>query len=104
MCKAVHPFVSQHLVRVLTENAVEALADDDKTLLVQHLCPHNQLQALLGSGYVIGGKAWKKMCVKSAFKSSRVEKFLRPLVTSVRVRRLPCLSKQSKLRVLVQAS
>ena len=60
MCKAVHPFLSQHLVRVLTEDAVEALADDDKTLLGPHLCPHNQIQALVGSGYVIGGKAWKK--------------------------------------------
>ena len=60
MCKAVHPFLSQHLVRVLTEDAVEALADDDKTLLGPHLCPHNQNQALLRSGYVIGGKAWKK--------------------------------------------
>ena len=62
MCKAVHPFLSQHLVRVLTEDAVEALADDDKMLLGPHLCPHNQVQALLGSGYVIGGMAWKRTC------------------------------------------
>ena len=60
MCKAVHPFLSQQLVRVLTEDAVEALTDDDKALLGPHLCPHNQYQALLHSGYVIGGKAWNK--------------------------------------------
>ena len=62
MCKAVHPFLSQHLVRVLTEDAVEALADDEKMLLGPHLCPHNQVQALLGSGYVIEGMAWKRTC------------------------------------------
>ena len=60
MCKAVHPFLSQHLVRVMTEDAVEALTDDDKALLGPHLCPHNQNQALLHEGYVIGGKAWNK--------------------------------------------
>ena len=60
MCKAVHPFLSQDLVRVLTEDAVDALTDDDKSLLGPHLCPHNQIQTLLADGYAIGAKAWKK--------------------------------------------
>ena len=60
MCKAVHPFLSQHLVRVLTEDAVDALPDDDKSLLGPHLSPHNQIKTLLAGGYAIDGKAWKK--------------------------------------------
>ena len=75
MCKAVHPFLSQDLVRVLTEDAVDALTDDDKSLLGPHLCPHNQVQALLGSGYVIGGMAWKKTC------ASRVRRGVRALIS-----------------------
>ena len=49
MCKDVHPFLSQHLVRVLTEDAVEALADDEKMVLGPHLYPHNQVQAFLAA-------------------------------------------------------
>ena len=60
MCKAVHPFLSQHLVRVLTEDAVEALADHDKTLLVQHLCPHNQPTTFAWQRIRHGGKGMDK--------------------------------------------
>ena len=60
ICKAVHPFLSRHLVRVLTEDAFDALTDDERGLLGPHLCPHNQYQALLPSGLAIGKKAWNK--------------------------------------------
>ena len=60
ICKAVHPFLSRHLVRVLTEDAVDGMTDDERGLLGPHLCPHNQCQALLPTGLAIGGKAFRK--------------------------------------------
>ena len=74
MCKAVHPFLSQHLVRVMTEDAVEALTDDEKALLGPHLCPHIQHNALLPSGMKIGGKAWRKQLREACHKEFALRK------------------------------
>ena len=60
VCKAVHPFLSEHLVRVLTEDAVDGMTDDDRRLLGPHLCPHNQRQNMLSMGYALEGKAFKR--------------------------------------------
>ena len=60
ICKAVHPFLSRHLVRVLTEDAVEGMTDDERGLLGPHLCPHNQRQAMLSTGLALEGKAFKR--------------------------------------------
>ena len=70
VCKAVHPFLSDHLVRVLTEDAVDGMADDDRRLLGPHLCPHNQRQNMLSMGY-------------QSERSSRAEKCLRRLANTV---------------------
>ena len=72
ICKAVHPFLSEHLVRVLTEDAVVGMTDDDRRLLGPHLCPHNQRQAMLSKGLALGGKAFKR-----DFRARCLEEFAR---------------------------
>ena len=74
ICKAVHPFLSQHLVRVLTEDAVDGMTDDERGLLGPHLCPHNQRQAMLSKGLALWGKGIQKRFSCSCPKGVRAPK------------------------------
>ena len=59
-CKAVLPFLSDQVLRVVTEDAVDAMTDNDGRLLGPRLFPHNQRKEVLSTGRSAEGKSFKK--------------------------------------------
>ena len=55
VCKAVLPFLSDQVLRVVTEDAVDAMTDSDRRLLGPHIFPHNQRKELLSTGSLAEG-------------------------------------------------
>ena len=60
VCKAVLPFLPDQVLRVVTEDAVDAMTEDDRRLLGPHLYPHNQLKEMISTGKNPEGKSFKK--------------------------------------------
>ena len=78
-CKAVLPFLSDQVLRVVTEDAVDAMTDSDRRLLGPHPFPHNQRKEVLSTGTLAeGGKSFKK-----ALRKRLVEDLSRKKVVAV---------------------
>ena len=60
LCKAMLPFLLGQVLRVVTEDAVQAMSEADRRILGPHLYPYNQTQKHLASGLSPEGKAFKK--------------------------------------------